>query len=253
MIKFWDPHEIAPTPHRLQSPVNMGPPLWTWGPPFGVCFMPRQHMSIPAFQCKRCRSINAWTINEPHLPYKTGLDVMTLGLYRPGRIRSVESIWWKCSFVNLYIILTASDSSWWYTCTTSEYGLFLRRRIESLTIISRGDNRNWRVARYFPVLFTVQYSYSLKFFVVKNQLRNRSLSNCSLFGSRFARSCSTCMTHPSQKSLSTQRVWHVHAQIHCRNGQIVVAPLEDLFMKRKSKPVPSSGKEWISVLQRKRV
>ena len=63
------------------------------------------------------------------------------------------------------------------------------------------------MARYFPVLFTVHLkahcSYSLKFFVVKNHLRNCSLSNCSLLGSRFARSCST---RPSQRSKYTEGV-----------------------------------------------
>ena len=66
-------------------------------------------------------------------------------------------------------------------------------------IISRGDNRNWTVA--FPVFVHSSWkahgSYSLKFFVVKNHVRNHSLSNCSLLDSHFARSCSTC---PSQRS-----------------------------------------------------
>ena len=47
------------------------------------------------------------------------------------------------------------------------------------------------------------WHYSLKFFVVKNHLRNRSLSNCSLLDSRFARSCST---RPSQRSKYTEGV-----------------------------------------------
>ena len=70
------------------------------------------------------------------------------------------------------------------------------------------------MARYFPVLFTVHLkahcSYSLKFFVVKNYLRNRSLSNCSLLGSHFARSCST---RPSQRHRGCGTA---HAHIHCR-------------------------------------
>ena len=46
-------------------------------------------------------------------------------------------------------------------------------------------------------------SYSLKFFVVKNRLRNHSLSNCSLLGSCF---CSTCLTCPSQRPKYTEGV-----------------------------------------------
>ena len=46
----------------------------------------------------------------------------------------------------------------------------------------------------------VHCSYRLKFFVAKNHLRSSSLSNCSLLGSRFARSCST---RPSQRSKYT--------------------------------------------------
>ena len=42
-------------------------------------------------------------------------------------------------------------------------------------------------------------SHSLKFFAVKNHLRNRSLSKCSLLGSRFA-------TRPSQRSKCTEGV-----------------------------------------------
>ena len=57
---------------------------------------------------------------------------------------------------------------------------------------------------YLPVLFTCSLkahcSYSLKFFVVKNHLRNRSLSNCGLRGSSFARS------RPSQRSKYTEGV-----------------------------------------------
>ena len=49
----------------------------------------------------------------------------------------------------------------------------------------------------------VYCSYRLKFFVAKNHLRSSSLSNCSLLGSRFARSCST---RPSQRSKYTEGV-----------------------------------------------
>ena len=47
------------------------------------------------------------------------------------------------------------------------------------------------------------FSYRLKFFVAKYHLRSSSLSNCSLRGSRFARSCST---RPSQRSKYTEGV-----------------------------------------------
>ena len=49
----------------------------------------------------------------------------------------------------------------------------------------------------------VHCSYRLKFFVAKNYLRSSSLSNCSLLGSRFARSCST---RPFQRSKYTEGV-----------------------------------------------
>ena len=49
----------------------------------------------------------------------------------------------------------------------------------------------------------VHCSYRLKFFVAKNHLRSSSLSNCSLLGSRFARSYST---RPSQRSKYTEGV-----------------------------------------------
>ena len=46
----------------------------------------------------------------------------------------------------------------------------------------------------------VHCSYRLKFFVAKNHLSSSTVSNCSLLGSRFARSCST---RPSQRSKYT--------------------------------------------------
>ena len=46
-------------------------------------------------------------------------------------------------------------------------------------------------------------SYRLKLFVAKNHLRSSSPSNCSLLGSRFARSCSP---RPSQRSKYTEGV-----------------------------------------------
>ena len=48
----------------------------------------------------------------------------------------------------------------------------------------------------------VHCSYRLKFFVAKNHLRSSS-PNCSLLGSRFARSCSP---RPSQRSKYTEGV-----------------------------------------------
>ena len=61
---------------------------------------------------------------------------------------------------------------------------------------------------FHAVLLTVHWkyvhcSYRLKFFVAKNHLRNGSLSNCSVLGSRFARSCSR---RPSQRSQYTEGV-----------------------------------------------
>ena len=59
-----------------------------------------------------------------------------------------------------------------------------------MIVLGRGDNRNWTLARYFPVFFTVQialYSFRLKFY---NHLRN---SSCSFLGICFA-------THASQRS-----------------------------------------------------
>ena len=103
---------------------------------------------------------------------------------------------------------------------------FLLARIDYLRmiclwrVISRGDDRNWTVARYFTVFAhssrKAHCSYSLKFSVVKNLLRNRSLSNCSLLDSRFARSCSTC---PLQRSKYTEGV------ARCMRRYIVVQRL----------------------------
>ena len=57
-------------------------------------------------------------------------------------------------------------------------------------------------------LLKVHCSYGLKFFAVKNHLRNTSLSNGSLLGSRFAHSCSTRL---SQRSKYTEGgVHHMH-------------------------------------------
>ena len=51
--------------------------------------------------------------------------------------------------------------------------------------------------------YIINCSYRLKFFVAKDHLRSSCLSNCSLLGSRFARSCST---RPSQRSKYTEGV-----------------------------------------------
>ena len=76
--------------------------------------------------------------------------------------------------------------------------------IQSLANFLRRRQQKWNSGQMLSSLahssLEVHCSYRLKFFVAKNHLRSSSLSNCSLLGSRFARSRST---RPSQRSKYT--------------------------------------------------
>ena len=73
-------------------------------------------------------------------------------------------------------------------------------------------------------------SYSLKFFVVKNHLRNRSLSNCSLLGSR------SCSTRPSQRSKYTEGVGRCMRR--CTAVQRLSRKYSHARPKKKKTPFP---------------
>ena len=70
VIKFWGPHEIA-TPPRPQSPGNMGPPPWTWGPPFSDRFTLCQQLSMPVQKVPKHQCImekEVWFTYRRHFP-----------------------------------------------------------------------------------------------------------------------------------------------------------------------------------------
>ena len=79
--------------------------------------------------------------------------------------------------------------------------------IQSLANFLRRRQQKWNSGQMLSSLahssLEVHCSYSLKFFVAKNHLRSSSPPNCSLLGSRFARSCSP---RPSQRSKYTESV-----------------------------------------------
>ena len=82
-------------------------------------------------------------------------------------------------------------------------------------IISRGDNRDWTVGRYFPVLSTVHWKYIVVIDVVENHLTNSSVTNCSLLSSCFSQSCSACPSHCCQRYKVHRGCGTVHVQMHC--------------------------------------